>query len=209
MPERVIFHLSLLLLVAFFAYWLKRPAVNPVRFVRIIFLIAILGVFSLLISYSVAQYRFWMEGELGQYLLPPYQEINYFIKYALWRFFAQYLVSGFFAVIFFLVAKGYNTRHNNQFFYPEEPYYIALGIFLTGHPLWIVYLLAMLVGYGIFSIFYRLWWKRKNSIVNEEPKVSFYYGWLPVALLVILMKGTLATIPFVQVLIFARDQFIL
>ena len=161
---------------------------------RFIFLISIFLISLVLIYWSVAQYLIWhRSGTPTSYFLPPYRSISYFLRYIGFRFWLPGIISLLFSLFFYFSADHFNRKHNGKFFYQEEPYLIALSIFLVGHPLWIFYLMAVLFLWLIISIVQFL-------ILRKSGRISFRYFWLPAAILVILLKGHLLSIGFLKIL---------
>lgn len=175
---------ALLLLV--FAQIL-RPAVTT-RYARAIFIGFVLWILSALIFISSAQYLAWAGGAPTKYLLPPYQSINYFLIYVWWRFWASQVLSLGVALVIFYLAKWYNRRHDNGFFYDEELYYLATGVFLVGHPLWIFYFIAVIIFASAVIGFRAL-------VLGKKEKFSLYYFWLPTAAFVIIISKWLSVLP--------------
>lgn len=128
------------------------------------------------------QYQLWLKDDIAKYFLPPYQSVNYFIFYILARFFAPYLISLVVAIVFLFFAKVVNKRRQNLLFYPEEPYFGALAIFLTGYPGWIFYLVSLILVYlliHICSLF---------IVHGSSLRISLYWLWLPTAIFVIIIQ---------------------
>lgn len=166
------------LVVTIGARVLSRPFV-VVR-AGMIFWTAVLGVSAVLTIMSHLQFEAWANGALiTQHLVPPLGGHRYFLLYIWWRFWAPYVISFVISGIFFWLARFYNRRHDGGFFYDDEYYFIALGIFLTGQPGWIFYLLAM----AIIAFFITL---VRHIFLHRMDKVSLYDFWLPVAVFVIL-----------------------
>ncbi len=112
----------------------------------------------------------------ARYLVPPYQDLSYFLIYSFFRFWAPYLLSGLIAVIILLATQYGNRRYHERFFYPDEPYLIALAVFIVGHPVWIGYLLITVISYCLYLLAHRIYSK-------QSERLTFYYFWLPVALI--------------------------
>lgn len=129
-----------------------------------------------------AQFSAWQGNEISKYLLPPHAPIAYFARYAFSRFWMPYVISGAMAFLIFWAAWMLNKKFGERFFEQEELYFLALGIFLTGHPGWILYVLITLVTYALYLILTALYTK-------EMPRISFYYFWLPCAAITILASG--------------------
>lgn len=161
-----------------------RPFV--VSWVKKGFFLSIAAVVMAQTYLAYAQYHFWQLVSPSKYLLPPYQPISYFLQYVGWRLFAPYALSLAVGIAFALAARWYNRRRDNQFFYDEEYWFMAMAIFLTGHPGWLLYLVALCAIMAIV-LFFRLVILRKNE------KLSFYYLWFPLALAVVALWKWAAT----------------
>ncbi len=177
--------LAVLLLVVFSQ--IIRPLFIA-RYARAIFFGFIFWISSVLIFISCAQYLAWVGGAPTKYLLPPYQSIGYFFIYIWWRFWAPYVLSLAIAIAIFYLAKWYNRRHNNSFFYDEELYYLATGVFLVGHPLWIFYFISAVIFASVAISF-------RSFVLGRKEKFSLYYFWLPTAAFVIIISKWLSILP--------------
>jgi hypothetical protein len=165
---------------------------------KAILVLAILAIFGTLGYWTLMQYKVWnIEGAAGRYFLPPHQSWNFFINYVLARFWAPYLVSLAAAILFFISAKLLNKKRGGQLFYDEEFYLSAAGFFVAGHPLWLVYLIVTITIHFLFSNFYFLFSKR-----DKDARLSFQYLWVPIGILVILLREPLLNLPFISVLRF-------
>lgn len=193
-----IFYASVVILGALFLSQLVREKFPVARIARALWYISLAAVFVLLIYYSWGQYSFWKSDEFGRGFLPPYQPISYFLGFVLGRFWSWYIFSAAIALLFLWAIKKLNQRGSERFFYDEEPHCIAAALFLVGHPLWIAYAAASLVLYLFFSLGYRL------AVRSAAPRTSFYYGWIPLAILVVIFSSALLKIPFLEILIFAK-----
>ena len=171
-----------------------------VRNAEKIFWTGALGVATALVVMSHLQFEAWANGGfVAQHLVPPLGGHRYFLFYIWWRFWAPYAISFVVAPIFFRLARWYNQRHSEQFFYEEEYYFIALGIFLTGQPGWIFYLLAMVLvaicaHIGIAAS------RFAGLVTTDCRRFSLYDFWLPVAAFVILSMTWIAQLPWFGVL---------
>ncbi len=171
---------------------------------KYIFLFSIALIFILLFYQSWQQYQLWSQNEVSKYLLPPHQSINYFIFYALARFFAPYLISLAIAILFLISAKILNKKYQERFFYPEEPYFGALAIFLVSHPGWLFYLVFVILFYLLIHILsfltsYILHLKSYKSYILPQ-RISLYYLWIPAAIFVIIISKWIQTLPVWQLL---------
>lgn len=173
--------ISLVILVI--AFGASRFAGRPfgVKFIKTIFIFAIAVVFSLLIYYSYQQYIAWSGVEPSKFLLPPYQSIDYFIKYVGARLFAPYIISLSAAILFLFATKKLNKKYEERFFEPEELWLGALSLFLIGWPAAFFYFIGLILIYLIIHTSYFI-------IHNSSIRISLYYWWLPLAIFVILIN---------------------
>jgi len=132
-----------------------------------------------------AQYFAWKnDGGISKFLVPPYESFLYVFGYHFVRFLLYYLIAFFVAVLFFAAAKHYNRKFDEKFFETEEFYWGALSIFLLGGQdwgyAWIYYFLTLLVIAVIGSTV-------QTYVLKKNERFSFYWLWLPVAILVLLV----------------------
>ncbi|MEX2033369.1 MAG: hypothetical protein WD889_02300 [Candidatus Colwellbacteria bacterium] len=151
------------------------------KHIRLIFLASVIIIFSLIGYAAVRQYLFWLQDPLARFLLPPYQNFNYFALYALARFFGPYLISLGLALLFLQAAKIINRRRGELLFEQEEPYLAAASIFLTGHPGWLIYSILLLVIYLLLHLVSRL----RGA---KDIRLPLYRLWAPIAFFVILLN---------------------
>lgn len=142
-----------------------------------------------LLTYQTAlTYFSWLSSPLSRLLLPPYQGVHYFIFYSFTEFWANHLLAALVGLVSYLVIKRY-ARHEESFFYPEEPILCFLSLLLVGHPLWLIYVLTLLIAALIGS----LW---THCITKTNNRVSLRYLWLPLAGLIITLSPILKTFDF-------------
>lgn len=155
----------------------RRPFLG--KYLKIAWRFSIAGIFSIPVYWSYLQYEIWRQNELGKFFLPPYQKIGYFIYYVGSHFFAAAILALFAAIIITRIAKILNQKHNEQFFEPEELPLMSLGIFLTGYPGFLLYLVIVFLGALLFSILYSLF---------SRGRAPLFCLWLPTAILAIIIK---------------------
>ncbi|MDP3991815.1 MAG: hypothetical protein Q8P66_02895 [Candidatus Colwellbacteria bacterium] len=151
------------------------------RYSKLIFLAAVVIIFSLGSYYSLKQYTVWLGDPLTKLLLPPHQDIGYFAFYSLTRFFAPYLISLVFALLILWVAVAANKKSGGIFFEKGEPYLAATSLFLVGHPGWLIYLVALISVYFILHTSYFI-------LRREATRLPLYHLWVPTAFFVILIN---------------------
>jgi hypothetical protein len=124
---------------------------------------------------SRAQFLTWHADTAGAaHLLPPYQGIGYFVRYAFVHFWLPYVISFAVAWLFFAGAKWLNARRDGMLFEKEELYFLATGLFVAGHPVWIFYLVIVFGAYLLATLIGTL-------AYGPHTRISFYYFWLPCA----------------------------
>lgn len=185
--------LGILLVVLGAQVFLRSFGINWLKISKYFFRAAIVLIFVSLFFQTYVQYQLWLKNDISKYLLPPYTSINYFIFYAFTRFFAPYLTSSIAAILFLLAAKIINKKHEERFFYPEEYYLGALGIFLSGHPGWLFYLVFVILFYLLIHILslltsYFLHLTSYKSYILPQ-RISLYCLWIPMAIFVIIMNN--------------------
>ena len=163
-------YVSLIIILSAFIWGivLRRPVGGRFLLSAIIVIVIILG------YTTYQQFLLWQSNEISKFLLPPHAPANYFIFYTFTRIWAAYVISFIVGILGYWMISYFNKRHQGKFFWPEEIYFIALSLFLAGHPGWILYLILISSVYSLWLIAYSLWLKKIE-------RVSFYYLWLPLA----------------------------
>ncbi len=159
-------------LAVIFVIWIRSFARKGGGLYLLLIPVVILAVILGYTTYQ--QFLIWKSHEISRFLLPPHAPINYFIFYTFTRIWLAYVISLIVGILGYLVIGYFNRKYQEKFFWPEEIYFIALGLFLTGHPGWILYTVFSLAVYLALGIGY---WILKK----ETQRVSFYYLWLPLA----------------------------
>jgi hypothetical protein len=129
---------------------------------------------------SFTQYFLWKFNEFSRFLLPPYQDIFYFIEYVGWRFFLPTLIVFLLSLIFIVLANKSNRLGGERFFHEGEIYIAALAFVGSGYPGVIIFILCFLLLFLVVSIFSSIFYGR-------EQRTSPYYLWIPSALIAILI----------------------
>ena len=173
-------------------------------FFHTLFIVAIIGIVAILSWYGKQQYAHWESGEFSRYLLEqqvplsdlfpgiPITSVSYPLFYIASRFFADYVVSLIFALLFLWAAAGYNKKFEDRFFHPEEPYLGALGIFLSGHPGWIFYFVGLIILYLLIHVGSAATLFFRNAAgAAPAQRISLYYLWIPAAIFAIMVQNVL------------------
>lgn len=170
----------------------EAKALLPPKY-KYFFIFSIVLIFIFLFYQSYQQYQAWSQNEISRYLLPPYQGIGYFIFYVGARLLAPYLISLTAALGFLFSAKALNKKYDERFFYPEELWFGALALFLTGWPSVLFYFVGLVLIYLIIHTSYFI-------INNSSQRFSLYYLWIPMGIFVILISKWIQTLSFWQLL---------
>jgi hypothetical protein len=161
-------------------------------------------IFGILFYWTYTQYMLWLGHPLSQFLLPPYQSAGYFVEYVYSRWFAPWLASLFFGFLIAWLAAYLDRRWGGMLFEEEEPRLIGLGIFLTGYPGFLLYLIIFslcYLSYNATVTFKKRTEDTRPTCLNGNSggrggggtgvRVSMYYFWLPTAIFAIIVKSYL------------------
>ncbi len=143
------------------------------KFAKYVFILLAAAVLGAAVYDSIAQYKIWAGGGASKYLLPPYQNFGYFYFYAGTKFFSATLVAILAAIIIPRLAERLNKIYGERFFYNEEFGLMRLGIFLTGYPGFLIYLVFVLGAGVILS---------GAFAAMKKGRAPFYYFWMPLAI---------------------------
>jgi len=146
--------------------------------VRAFFYSCVLCVFGIIGYWTYLQYALWASNPASKYLLPPYQSILYLYGYVGTRLWGPWLIALFFASLVPFVSRIANKRLGERFFEPEEPYLIALGIFLSGYPGFLLYIPIVFILGLLLTTYYSL---------LAKGRAPLYFLWMPAAILAILI----------------------
>jgi hypothetical protein len=154
-----------------------------------IFWASVLVVFLASLKATGEQFSLWSADAVSRYLLPPHSTIYYFLRYVFYNFYLSHIVALLFGLTITYLAWYFNKKHHYKFFEKEELYFLALGLFLSGHPGWILYLIIIF----IFTLLYAVshWF-----VTKKAQRLSFYAWWLPLAALAIIINDILLTFPW-------------
>ena len=151
---------------------------------RRLFAVIVLFEFALLFYLTRQQFFIWHDNDISKYLIPPYSDISYFIFYTLTRFWGAYVISLAVALIFLGLAKYFNKKRDYNFFKKEEAYFLAMALFLSGHPGWMLYFVLILTISLLASVY-------KSYKTYRTYRISLYHFWLPVGVLTIILNKLL------------------
>lgn len=148
------------------------------RYVDLVWWGSVLGI-VVLVAYEVwVQYVGWRDGELTKFLLPPHNEWTYFLSYVLSRSVGPWIVALAAAFACGFIARRLNRRFGGRFFESEEPRLFEIGVFLSGYPSFLLYIVLLLLFGSLLSAFYSL---------RNMGRAPLYFLWLPMALFAIVV----------------------
>ena len=160
-------------------YFLKKK-------IYLIYLLVILILAIQSVYLTQLLYKTWIDNSFSRLYLPPYQPINYFIQYSFFHFWSHFLAALIFSLAILLLAKYFNKKSGEKYFWPEEIYFIVIAILIVGYPGWLVYFLLILLTPLLFAISHLL-------LARKPERLSYYHLWLPLAILAIIISRWLAT----------------
>ena len=149
---------------------------------RRVFWVLCAGFAAYALYVSRAQFLLWhADVEGAARLLPPYNGMGYFLRYAFVHFWLSRVMAFIVAGLFFAGAKWLNARRSEMLFEKEELYFLAIGIFVSGHPAWIFYLVIVFSAYLLATLIGSL-------AYGAHARISFYYFWLPCAAVTVMLN---------------------
>jgi hypothetical protein len=150
---------------------------------KLILSIAVLCIFGFVGFSAWQQYSVWHQDALAKFYLPPYQSWFYFISYVGHRFFAPWIISAVAGLLAWASATLLNKKYDERFFEIEEPFLFGIAVFATSYPVFLFYIVIMLLEGFLLSLFYAL---------LKKGRAPLFYLWLPTAISVILIVHVLS-----------------
>lgn len=148
-------------------------------------LLPVLGIiiFGALFYFSREQFLFWHGSGFGRAFVPPFSPtgIGYFLSFIFFNLFGEFIFSFLGACLFLWCAFFVNKHYGERFFYEDELYLGAAGIFLVGYPSLVYYLFLF---FGVYLALHLL----TLAYTQKSVRISPYYIWLPLALLLIVAQ---------------------
>lgn len=181
----ILFILTLFFLATALFFQIRFP--GRLSFFRNLFYASSLAIFFFYLVLVYLQYAIWKEaGPPSSLLIPPHRSILYVLSYHFVRFGLWYGLSLGTAFLLFFFMRKANKKSGGRFFDSEEAYLGAISVFLLGNPgwryAWIYYFLAL----GLTSLLGTLFLR---YVFGLDRRFSFYWLWIPVAVLVILIMS--------------------
>ena len=192
MKELVFLPLAISLLILSFLF--KRGSKELLRASFLIYLLAISLSIGISLLQSFLTYLSWEKNSLSYLLLPPFTSINYFFSYTFFHFFRPALFNLFLSFLFLALLKIFNKIFKGRLFFEEEIYFVSLGILISPFPTNLLLIFCAFLS-GVFISLTRRIFKRKSEFI------SLYYLWLPLAILMIIFKNFILTLPILKNLV--------
>jgi hypothetical protein len=142
-------------------------------------------------------YYLWSHNNISKFLLPPHRSLSYFISYVSYRFILPLAFTFLAALLVFFAVKFINRLFQERLFYSDEPGFIFYGIIITGYPLWVFYLFAIL---ALAILFYLVGLIFKKWKFGEL--FSLRYLWLAVSFLTLFCGQIILRLPLLYSLKF-------
>lgn len=130
---------------------------------RIIFYLLFLIILTFIIYSSLLtflQYKEWKEHPISKYLLPPYQNINYFLTYSLFRYFRDFYFRLIGVFLTFMIIFFINFVLKRDVFYEDEKFILPAISLLFAFP---YNLLFIILGFFVLLLIIMI-----NVLFNKE-----------------------------------------
>ena len=192
MKGLVFLPLAISLLILSFLF--KRGSKELLRASFLIYLLAISLSIGISLFQTLLTYFSWEKNSLSHLLLPPFTSINYFFSYIFFHFFRPTFFNLFLSLLFLALLKIFNKIFKGRLFFEEEIYFASLGVLISPFPTNLLLIFCTFLS-GIFISLTRKIFKRKSEFI------SLYYLWLPLAILMIIFKNFILTLPILKNLV--------
>jgi hypothetical protein len=130
---------------------------------------------------SLAQYLIWKNHQFSKYLLPPYQKIDYYLSYAYFHFWRDFIYRLIGVLIIMLLMNFLNFVFRRDIFYDDEKILVPYLSLFFRFPYNALFLLI-----GFFALFLIILIFNFPSITSY--RYSFRQYWLYLALILFLLQ---------------------
>jgi hypothetical protein len=130
---------------------------------------------------SLAQYLVWKNHQFSKYLLPPYQKIDYYLSYAYFHFWRDFIYRLIGVLIIILLMNFLNFVFHRDIFYDDEKILVPYFSLFFRFPYNALFLLI-----GFFVLFLIILISHFPSIASN--RYSFRQYWLYLALILFLLQ---------------------
>lgn len=156
--------------------WYKTKQIPNIKYIKLAIFINIISTLLRSIYATILNYYSWHTNPAAQHLL----KFDYVLKFSFNTYWSVTLLTLIIAFLFFKILILINRKFNNQFFYDEEPYLVALGIILNPWPMLIFFVVACVSCLLILQI----WTFIKDNLNFKKQKITlnrlaFVNIWIP------------------------------
>lgn len=145
--------LCLLFVLYFFKKWSEQQRwLKRINYKSLIAAVVFLYIFIAILK-TGGQYYIWSRNEFSQFLLPPYQPIDYFLFYVWGHFWFNVVLSIGSAAIFYLALRA-GLKYQPRFFEESDTQLGLITALLAGWPLIVIFLPLVLI-IALFSTIFR------------------------------------------------------
>jgi len=130
---------------------------------------------------SLAQYFVWKNNQFSKYLLPPYQKIDYYLSYAYFHFWRDFIYRLIGVLIIMLLMNFLNFVFRRDIFYDDEKILVPYLSLFFRFPYNAFFLLI-----GFFALFLIILIFNFPFITSN--RYSFKQYWLYLALILFLLQ---------------------
>ncbi|MFB6212361.1 MAG: hypothetical protein ABEI53_00885, partial [Candidatus Magasanikbacteria bacterium] len=134
-----------------------------------------LGVFTFRVFYAftatVTQYYVWSNHRISSYLLPPFQDVSYFINYTWLRMWLEICLLALLAFLFFSFLKLLKNYKERFFTAGEEELGLLLGL-IVGWPDFLVFIGLGLLLVVLVSLLRKVFFEKKYTKLTPPLLVS-------------------------------------
>ncbi|HDM31973.1 MAG TPA: hypothetical protein ENG32_01220 [bacterium] len=191
--ERLVF-LPLVISLLILSFFFKR---GSKEILRASFLIYLLGIF-LSIGISLLQasltYFLWERNSLSHLLLPPFTPISYFLSYVFFHFFRPMLFNLSLSLLLLALLKIFNKIFRGRLFFEEEIYFASFAVLASPFPTNLLLIILVFLSGILVSL-------SKKTCKKKVEFTSLYHFWLPLAILMIIFKPFIITLPILKDLV--------
>jgi hypothetical protein len=177
-----------LLLTAIF-YFSKISEEKKNKIYLILFYLTILVFTFWSLFLSLAQYLVWKNHQFSKYLLPPYQKIDYYLSYAYFHFWRDFIFRLIGVLIIILLMNFLNFVFRRDIFYDDEKILVPYLSLFFRFPYNAFFLLI-----GFFALFLLITIKtitinlRTSDVRTFQKRESFRQYWLYLALILFILQ---------------------
>jgi len=173
---------ALFLILATIFYFLRIEESKKNRIYLFLFYLTIITFIGWSLFLSYAQYLIWENHPFSKYLLPPYQEIDYYLGYAYFHFWMDFVFRLIGVLIIILLMNFLNFIFHRDIFYEDEKILVPYFSLFFRFPYNALFLVI-----GFFVLFLIIIIK-SFKIEVQDRRFSFRNYWHYLALLLFFLQ---------------------